>query len=188
MAVSHFLRPLCLYYRICDFKKSLKKAVVDFQPLVTGNNGHWNSSSFWFKPVGYKAEKPPCQNCLVMFQNLSGFLGGRDNLRKEGDGETVLAACGEYVPTNQCLPDDAESDNEAVNDALTNFLHKCILYIQEFHERVSKCNSAYESYKSEKEESKKLKILRDAYDEFVKDKIHIFGIKPECNRSLRHNV
>ena len=183
MAVSHFLRPLCLYYRIRDFKKSLKKAVVGFQPLKIEGNVHWNSSS-WFKPEGYKNEKGPCRNCMVMFQNLPGFLGGRE----EGDRETILAACGEYVPTNQCLPDDAESDNEAVNVALTNFLGMCTSYFLEFHERVSKCNSAYESYKSEKEESKKLKILRDAYDEFVKDKIHIFGIKPECNRSLSHNV
>lgn len=185
IAVSHFLRPLSLYYRIRDFKKSLKKAVVDFQPLETEDNVQWNSLSFWFKPVGYKTEKPPCQNCMVMFRNLSGFLGGRDNLREEGVGETVLAACGEYVPTNQCLPDNAESDNEAVNVALSNFLGKCCLYIQFFHESVSNCNSAYESYESEEDESRKAEILRDVYDTYVKDTMHIFGIKPECNRSLR---
>ena len=185
IAVSHFLRPLSLYYRIRDFKKSLKKALVDFQPLETEDNVQWNSLSFWFKPVGYITEKPPCQNCMVMFQNLSGFLGGRDNLREEGVGETVLAACGEYVPTNQCLPDDAESDNEAVNVALSNFLGKCCLYIQFFHESVSNCNSAYESYESEEDESRKAEILRDVYDTYVKDTMHIFGIKPECNGSLR---
>jgi len=95
IAVSHFVRPLCLYSRIRDFKKSLKKAVIDFQPLEPGDNVRWNSSSFWFHPVGYTAEKPPCQNCMVMFKNLPGFLGGRDHLREEGVAQTILAACGE---------------------------------------------------------------------------------------------
>ena len=210
MAVSHFLKPLCLYNRIRNFKKSLKDAVVDFKSLEIEGNVHWNSSSFWFKPVGsplaevshdeakrpllegkpvgYITEKPPCRNCKVMFKNLPGFLGGRDNLREEGDRETILAACGEYVPTNQCLPDDAESANKAENDALSNFLHKCILYIQLFHESVSKCDLAYESYKSEEDESRRVEILRNVYDTYVKDKIHIFGVKPECNGSLSHNV
>lgn len=119
MAVSHFLRPLCLCKRISYFKQGLKKAVVKFQPLETEDNSDWNSSSFWFKPVGYETEKRPCQNCMVMFQNLSGFLGSRDNLREEGVGQTILAACAEYIPTNKCLPDVAESDIEAVNVALT---------------------------------------------------------------------
>ena len=183
MAVSHFLRPLCLYNRIRDFKKSLKKAVVDFQPLEIEGNVHWNSSS-WFKPEGYKNEKRPCRNCMVMFQNLPGFLGGGE----EGDRETILAACGEYLPTNQCLPDDAESANKAENDALSNFLHKCILYIQLFHESVSECDLAYKSYKSEEDGSRRDEILRKAYDTYVKDRIHIFGVKPEYNRSLSNNV
>lgn len=188
MAVSHFLRPLCLYKRISYFKQGLKKAVVKFQPIETEDNIHWNSSSFWFKPVGYKTEKRPCQNCMVMFQNLSGFLGSRDNLREEGVGETILAACAEYVPTNQCLPDVAESDIEAVNVVLTNFHDKCSLYFEKFPENVSKCDSAYESYKSEKDESRKVEILRNVYDTYVKDKIHIFGVKPEYNNSLSHSV
>ena len=188
MAVSHFLRPLCLYKRISYFKQGLKKAVVKFQPIETEDNIHWNSSSFWFKPVGYKTEKRPCQNCMVMFQNLSGFLGSRDNLREEGVGETILAACAEYVPTNQCLPDVAESDIEAVNVVLTNFRDKCSLYFEKFPENVSKCDSAYESYKSEKDESRKVEILRNVYDTYVKDKIHIFGVKPEYNNSLSHSV
>ena len=53
VAVNHFLRPLGLYNRICDFKQSLKKAVIYYQPLETEDNLHWKSSSFWFKPLGY---------------------------------------------------------------------------------------------------------------------------------------
>ena len=189
MAVSHFLRPLCLYNRIRNFKKSLKDAVVDFQPLEIEGNVPWKSSSFWFTPVakengvpvGYIEEKPPCRNCVAIFKNLPGFLGGRDNDHRE----TFLAACGEYVPTNQCLPDDA---NQAENDALSNFLDKCISYIELFHKSVSKCDLAYESYQSEGDESRRAEILREVYDTYVKEKIHIFGVKPECNRSLSHNV
>ena len=109
-------------------------------------------------------------------------------MREEGVGQTILAACAEYVPTNKCLPDVAESDIEAVNVALTNFRDKCSLYFEKFPENVSKCDSAYESYKSEKDESRKVEILRNVYDTYVKDKIHIFGVKPECNNSLSHNV
>ena len=90
VAVSQFLRPLCLYKRICDFKQSLKKAVIYYQPLETEDNLHWKSSSFWFKPMGYTTEKPPCQNCMSMFQNLSGFLGKTHHLAEEGVKETFV--------------------------------------------------------------------------------------------------
>ena len=185
VAVSHFLRSLCLYNRICDFKQSLKRAVMYYQPLETEDNVHWNSSSFWFKPMGYTAEKPPCQNCTFMFQNLSGFLGGTDHLAKEGVGETFLAACGEYLPTNQCLPDDAGSDDEVVNVALSKFKDKCKLYYQSFHEIVSGCRLAYTSNESEEDESRKVENLKNAYHTYVKDRIHIFGLKLECKGSLR---
>lgn len=191
MAVSHFLRPLCLYNRICDFKQSLKKAVVDFEPLEIEDEVLWNSTAFWFKE-GYKTEKPPCQNCKRIFKNLSVFSGGTDNLGQEGAsantvGETFLAACGEYPPINQCLPDDAESplevnpDNEAVYVALRSFRNSCTIFFENFEKIASKCFKAYES--------KNVKRLRNVYDTHVKRKIHIFGIKPECNGSLkRHDV
>ena len=192
VAVSHYLRPLCLYNRILDFKQSLKKAVVYFEPLETEDNVDWKSAAFWFQGVqAYETEKLPCENCKFMFQNLSGFLGGTDNLGEEGAsakpvGGSFLAACGEYPPINQCLPDDTESDNEAVNVAITNFRDKCLVYFKTFYSTVSKCDDAYKSYdKSKKKESEKVKILRNAYDEYVKDRIHIFGIKPECNGSLK---
>ena len=191
VAVSHFLRPLYLCERICDFKQSLKKAVVDFQPLeLTDDKVHWNSSAFWFKgekEPEYESVKPPCENCVFMFKKLPGFLGEKDNLGQEGAsakpvGGTFLAACGEYPPINQCLH-DAESDNEAVNGALKKFRDKCVTYWGTFRENVDNCNKAYKLYQSEEDESQKLKILQNAYDKYVKE-IHIFGIKPECNDSL----
>ena len=192
LAVSHYLRPLYLYKRILDFKPGLKKAVVYVQPLETEHSEvNWNCSAFWFQGE-YENVKPPCENCKHIFKNLKGFLDETDILGEEGAsantvGETFLAACGEYPPINQCLRN--ESDNEAVNVALKNFRGKCLVYFKEFNGTVLKCDDAYKSYcKSEKKESEKVKILRNAYDEYVKDKIHIFGIKPECNRSLSHNV
>ena len=124
-----------------------------------------------------------------MFKKLLGFLGEKDNLGQEGASakpvrKTFLAACGEYPPTNQCLH-DPKSDNEAVIGALDNFSDKCKLYFQTFRDNLQNCILAYESYNSEKDESKKLEILRKAYDEYVEDKIHIFGVKPECNDSLK---
>ena len=114
-----------------------------------------------------------------MFQNLSGFLGGTDHLAKEGVGETFLAACGEYVPTNQSLSDDARSDDEAVNVAHSKFKNKCKLYYQSFHEIVLGCHLAYISNESEEDESRKVENLKNAYHTYVKDRIHIFGLKPE---------
>ena len=185
MAVSHFLRPLYLYKRIRGFKQSLKKAVVDCQPLEKGDNVHWNSSSFWFTG-GYITEKPPCQTCKFMFQNLSGFPRGTDNLGEEGAsansvGGSFLAACGEYPPINRCLPDDVETSLEhnadkKVNDALIKFRKKCDELFDVFERVVSECFRVYVS--------KDVKGMTKLYDRDVKPKIHIFGIKPDCNRSL----
>lgn len=190
VAVSHFLRPLYLCERICGFKQSLKKAVVVYQPLkLTEDKFHWNSSAFWFKgekKPAYETVKLPCENCKFMFQKLHG-LGEEGAIDKPVAGN-FLAACGEYPPINQCLRNDAASDNEAVNGALENFGKKCVSYYQTFRYNVQNCIMAYESYQSEKDESKKLKIMRNAYDKYVKDKIHIFGTKPDCNGSLKPNV
>lgn len=185
MAVSHFLRPLCLYKRIRGFKQSLKKAVVDFQPLETGDNVQWNSSSLWFTD-GYKTEIDPCGNCKHIFKNLKGFLDETDILGEKGASantvpKSFLAACGEYPPINRCLPDDVETSLEhnadkKVNDALIKFRKKCDELFEDFERVASECFRAYVSGDDE--------LLRNVYYTDVKPKIHIFGIKPECNRSL----
>ena len=175
VAVSHFLRPLYLYNRIYGFKKSLKEAVVYFQPLENEDEADWNSLAFGFGD-NYETEKFACKNCKIMFNNLSGFLRGTD------DTESFLAACGEYPPTNQCLPDDAEADNEAVIGALTKFRDKCESYFQRYPDGVYECFSAYESKENK---LRKAEILRKVYNTYVKDTMHIFGIKPDCNGSLR---
>ena len=179
VAVSHFLRPLCLYNRISDFKQSLKKAVIYFQPLETDDKVLWNSSAFSFTE-GYKTKKDPCDNCRIMFKNLSGFLG-QEGASANTVVKTFLAACGEYPPINQCLPDDVETSLEhnadkKVNDALIKFREKCDELFKNFETVASECFKAYVS--------KDVEYLRNVYYMRVKPKIHIFGIKPECNGSL----
>ena len=45
---------------------------------------------------------------------------------------TVLAAHGQYPPVNQCLQDDAKSENEAVIVALKKFRNNCVLFLKSF--------------------------------------------------------
>lgn len=118
IAVSQFLRPLCLHNRIARFKPSLKKAVAFNQPLDIAQNRNWSSSAVTTNSNW--EPKPPCQNCAWMFGNLNGFLdpalGGKDSI-------TFLAACTEYFPVNQLLKDEQDpflSNNERqrINAAL----------------------------------------------------------------------
>ena len=66
-----------------------------------------------------------------------GFPDGTDNLGEEGASastvwETVLAACAEYTLVNQCLKDDAKSENEAVIVVLKQFCNNCVLFLKNF--------------------------------------------------------
>ena len=68
-----------------------------------------------------------------------GFPFGTDLLGEEGESgttvwETVLATHGEYLPVNQCLQDDAKSENEAVIVALKKFHNKRLLFLQNFQQ------------------------------------------------------
>ena len=66
-----------------------------------------------------------------------GFPGGTDLLGEErGSGttvwETVLATHGQYPPVNQCLQDDAKSENEAVIVVLKKFCNNCVIFLKNF--------------------------------------------------------
>ena len=45
---------------------------------------------------------------------------------------TVLAAHGQYPPVNQCLQDDAKSENEAVIVVLKKFCNNCVIFLKNF--------------------------------------------------------
>lgn len=155
IAVSHFVRPLCLLRRIGNFKPCLKKAIVFYQPLDTANNQEWSSQAFRTGQGEAPATKPPCQNCTTMFANL-------ENFNKCG---TFLGACAEYCPVNQLLADKtlSEEENQQINDALEQNRDICKRYFKNFQEI---------EIKKRKEALEKIKVVF---------KEHLFGLRPRCN-------
>ena len=158
IAVSPFLRPLCLLRRTDNFKPSLKKAIAFYKPLDTADNQNWSSHAF---RTGLDEEtetfqtKPPCQNCVTMFANLQGFI--KDS--------TFLGACAEYCPVDRLLEDKSLSDEETkqINDALDQNKDICKRYFKNFQGiEIKKRDEALE----------KIRIVF---------KEHLFGLRPQCN-------
>ena len=184
IAMSPHLRPLCLFNRICNFKYSLKKAVVYYQPLQTEDNIDW--ASFAFQKDGYKGYKAPCQLCKFMFQNLSGFPTESDNQREE----SFLAACAEYAPINQHLSEDApinqhlSEDDIWVDLALTKYRDQCAKLFKDFKKILKECRKVRDDKSSD------IGRYYEVYNKHVKEKVHILGVKPrfEFNMSLKNHV
>lgn len=173
IAVSPFLRPLCLHQRIRNFKPSLKKAIVIAQPLHvdTAYKNSWSSSAFG---TGTKwKRKDPCKNCGRMFGNLEGFPSS-----EKGKNGTFLAACAEYCAVDQLLPVEvlSENDDPLINAALERNKTQCMLYFKNFREIENKCIEACNT------EDKRLRNekIRNVFRE-IRPLVHIFGRKPECN-------
>ena len=170
VAVSHFLRPLYLYNRIRHFKLSLKKAVIYNERLETAEeNAEWESEAFGGKE--YKKPKNPCQTCRSKFENLHCFNNG------ESERKFSSAQCAEYCPINQLLPPDSETTPEEIDTVLEQFRQKCLSLYENFENIAQTCREASNAGDIER--------LRRAYEERVKDRVVIFGIRPELNGSLR---
>lgn len=167
IAVSPFLRPQCLHIRIANFKQSLQKAIVFNQPLDTANKTNWSCSAF---ATGGGGTKPPCKNCETMFGNLEGFVRNTD---------TFLGACAEYCPVDQLLPVEAlsENDKQRIDTALERNGKQCTVLFKNFRDIESKCKEAYKT-QDKRQRNEKCKRV---YSE-IRDKVHIFGLKPECNK------
>jgi len=174
VAVSEFLRPLCLYRRIANFKQSLKKAIAFNKPLDTEDNQNWSSSA---KNHELK-EKPPCQNCTMMFKSLAGFIPTSE----QGGSGTFLGACAEYCPVDQLLADEALSDeeNKRINDKLLRYREQCTVLYRNFPDIENRCNEI-EAIKENQRELRNMKSKVADLSKEIRDKVHIFGIKPECN-------
>ncbi len=169
--VSPFLRPLCLYKRIVNFKPRLKKAIVLNQPaLNTADKTNWSCLAYGTGKFG--AVKAPCQNCTTMFNNLEGFI-------KEDETNTVLGACAEYCPVDQLLPEEAlsEEDNQRIYDALARYRNQCTVLFEQFPEIDTKCKEVRET----QDEIVKNTLCTTVYNE-IRHIVHIFGLKPECNK------
>lgn len=165
IAVSHFLRPICLFHRIINLKQSLGKAIVHFQPLNIPDRQNWLFESL--NTANYDLIRSPCQNCNMMFYD-----------DRSGKGwSTFLAECAKYRPVNQLLPDEPNLRQSASHDPLVmNLLRRnharCSDLFENFLEISNKCIAAARSNDEN--------IMEAVYWEVIY-KLHIFGLRPECN-------
>ena len=165
IAVSHFLRPICLFHRIINLKQSLGKAIVHFQPLNIPDRQNWLFESL--NTANYDLIRSPCQNCNMMFCD-----------DRSGKGwSTFLAECAKYRPVNQLLPDEPNLRQSASHDPLVmNLLRRnharCSDLFENFLEISNKCIAAARSNDEN--------IMEAVYWEVIY-KLHIFGLRPECN-------
>ena len=163
IAVSFFLRPICLLYRIINLKQSLGKAIVHFEPLDIPDRQNWKFEAFQGKT--YNQGKKLCDSCNMMF---CGGCSGNGRL-------TFLAACAEYCPVNQLLPDElnlGQSDDAVVTDRLTRNLARCSDLFENFFDISNRCIAAVDSGDK--------KIIIGVYREVIY-RLHIFGLCTECN-------
>lgn len=183
VAVSPYVRPLVLYTRILHFNWSLQKSVIYFKALEIESNEKWSSSAFFKKPYGEK--KDPCRNCTKMFGKLPGFIPKNVKQEEEGanaraskESGSFLAACAEYTPVNLLLHETERSPDEevVVQKVLKSFHSKCLYLMKNFKNIADECSKAWEE--------KDAVQVREIYEKQVKERVHIFGVKPECNDSL----
>lgn len=177
VAVSEFLRPLCLYTRIASFKQNLKKAIASNKPLVTKDNQNWSSSASAVAKNHESEAKPPCQNCTMMFKSLVGFI----QTSEQGGGSTFLSACAEYSPVDQLLAVETipPKENQWINDQLKRNREQCTALYRNFRDIENRCNEVLN--RKNKKELRNMKFKVEDLSREIRDKVHIFGVKPECN-------
>lgn len=186
IAVSSFLRPLCLHKRVISFTPRLREAVVFATPLSKpsddqGQVDKWSSiaykKKFDTKKVCYTIKKAPCKKCRDMFKTLMGFISGtNDELENR---ETFRGACAEYCPVNKLITgDDVGQDTEPdemhnklrINQERCSLLFKGIEKLCEFANKLPDDNGPDAELKL-KNEAKTLNLVHNA---------KIFGFIPEC--------
>ena len=207
MAVSSFLRPLCLHKRVTKFNPRLRKAIVFAKPLQSPPHDQassWSSIAYKGryvqepdsdkKTVCYDIVKAPCKNCQEMFKNLSGFIGGELEVPESARGETFLGECAEYCPVNALIPnDDVERDSDSkMYSKLERHCEQCSSLFEDMWELCELANKHVVKRKGDdkkkgddqkkggdknEDNDKKLQILKNAAKEKV-DKLNIFGFRP----------
>ena len=177
MAVSSFLRPLCLHNRIVNnFTSRLREAVVLDSPLDPGDqNKPWSSSAIRRNNEEKDYTKPlhPCRYCQFMFQNLDGFIP--DNVEAGTCDTSVQGACAEYIPVNEMLITDDTRDcpTGTVQEKLEGHLERCMYLFRNYREIAEKCCNCLNEDNSLKNDPQ---LLNAAFDTIPH--IHIFGFKP----------
>lgn len=168
IAVSHFLRPICLYNRIIRLKRTLRKKILHFAPLKLEKTG-WIFKAFQQKKDDdeYRSEKDTCKNCKMIF---FGECWGEGH-------STFLGACAEYCAVNELLPPEEtsqDSDDKEDLPLLKRNFSRCSLLFEGFRDISKKCIDSYDPENIDE------KLLNEAYWKVIY-KLHIFGLKPECN-------
>ena len=168
IAVSHFLRPICLYNRIIRLKRTLAKKILHFAPLELEKK-EWVFEAFQQKSGddGYRSRKETCKNCKMIF--FGDYWG-------EGHS-TFLGACAEYCAVNELLPPEGTAQDkvdEKDSPLLKKNLSRCSLLFEGFKDISEKC--IYVCKQKNCDENS----LKELYWKVIY-KLHIFGLKPECN-------
>lgn len=178
IAVSHFLRPMYLYNRVINHKKSLGEAIIKFRTLNISDAQNWKFEAFVRKTLEIQENdekkttkqhvgpRDLCQNCKMIFRGDKSGKGG----------PSFLGACAECCPVDELLPDESklkDSRNDSVIDhLLTRNLSRCSILFEEFENIYERCR-----YVSVSENDKETEAI---YWEVI-HKLYIFGLKPECN-------
>ena len=182
IAVSHFLRPIYLYSRVINRKKSLAEAIIKFRALDISPEQNWEFEAFERETVEIQKNegkkeitkqhvgpKDLCQNCKMMFLGDKSGKGGR----------SFLGACAEYCPVDELLPDesklkvtDVKGDDSVIGYLLKRNLSRCSLLFKEFENIYERCKSAVNSRNDKEVEAVYWEVIH---------KLNIFGLKPECN-------
>ena len=182
IAVSHFLRPIYLYSRVINRKKSLAEAIIKFRALDISPEQNWEFEAFERETVEIQKNegekeitkqhvgpKDLCQNCKMMFLGDKSGKGGR----------SFLGACAEYCPVDELLPDesklkvtDVKGDDSVIGYLLKRNLSRCSLLFKEFENIYERCKSAVNSGNDREVEAVYWEVIH---------KLKIFGLKPECN-------
>ena len=172
IAVSHFLRPIYLYNRVINRKKSLGEAIIKFRALDISAEQNWEFKAFHRQLCDEEKKRyvvtiDLCQNCKMMFRGD----------KSEKGGSTFLGACAEYCPVDELLPNELKLKNSR-NDLVIEYLlernfSRCSLLCKEFKNLYKRCRSVVNSEMNDNE-------VQAVYWEVI-HKLYIFGLKPECN-------
>lgn len=198
IAVSAFLRPLCLYKRIISFKRRLQEAVVFAKALPSpsddqamenswcseaytngdGSDQATGSSSTAFKKANpYAKHKDPCEKCQHTFKKLSGFIRVKDSKSARGD-RSFWGGCAEYCPVSNLLPNDKVEDepNPEMEIRLRKHREQCSSL---FRDIWGLCELAASDVP---DAEKQLKVAAKA----LESRIQIFGFRPnvECGNVI----
>ena len=167
IAVSDFLRPICLHNRIINLKEKLGGAVIHFCPLDDPLR-HDLLFSYALKTQRYDSltHGLPCQNCKTLLQ---GDKSGRG-------GPKFLSACAEYCAVNGLLPDEQtlkHSQDQSVNLKLVRNYNQYMALLENYRDMSEKCITAFENGN--------LYEIETLYWEVIYF-FHTYGLRPECNR------